>query len=170
MSTQQGHFGREHVVSGAFVFLLLGIFAVFATAMVLFSAQLYRGTVADAEAHNAHRVAESYLMNQVRRSDVTGGVEVEEIKGQTVLTFTWYAGEESFKTRIYCHNGVLRELFLGAQDEFIPEYGERICAMAAFAPSVENGLLTMQLTHADGRETTLLAALRCGNDGEVAQE
>ena len=36
---------RTHAISGAFVFLLLGMFAVFSVLMVLLSAQLYRTTV-----------------------------------------------------------------------------------------------------------------------------
>ena len=45
MSAGKIHAAREHSVSGEFVFLLLGVFAVFSTLLVLLSAQLYRVTV-----------------------------------------------------------------------------------------------------------------------------
>ena len=51
----------SHAISGAFVFMLLGIFAIFSTVMVLLSAKAYRGVVDKAAMHNSMRVASSYI-------------------------------------------------------------------------------------------------------------
>ena len=48
-----------HAISGVFVFLLLGIFAVFSTIMVLMSAKAYKGMVDESALLNWIRVASS---------------------------------------------------------------------------------------------------------------
>ena len=48
---------NNHAISGVFVFLLLGIFAIFSTIMVVMGAKAYRGMVEKADVHNSIRVA-----------------------------------------------------------------------------------------------------------------
>ena len=62
----------SHAISGVFVFMLLGIFAVFSTVMVLLSAKAYRGVVDKAAMHNSVRVASSYIRTMLRSDDETG--------------------------------------------------------------------------------------------------
>ncbi len=71
----------SHAISGAFVFLLLGLFALFATVMVLLGARAYRGTAERAGADNAARVAASYLRTMVRGHDETDSVRVARLRG-----------------------------------------------------------------------------------------
>lgn len=69
----------SHAISGVFVFLLLGLFAVFSTVMVLMGAKAYIGTANRAAEHNAQRVAQAYVRSMVRSGDAWGGVKVEKI-------------------------------------------------------------------------------------------
>ena len=69
----------SHAISGVFVFLLLGLFAVFSTVMVLMGAKAYIGTANRAAEHNAQRVAQAYVRSMVRSGDARGGVKVEKI-------------------------------------------------------------------------------------------
>lgn len=155
----------RHVVSGVFIFLLLGIFAVFSTVMVLFSAQFYRGTVDQTNRHNEDRVLIHYVINAVRGSDAAGSVTVAEEAGLPVLSLGMEADGDRYETKIYCYDGALRELFMDAAEPFDPEYGEVICPAEAFTPVMEGGLLTMTLTNSRGEIQTVHMALRCGEAG-----
>ena len=87
MSVGKIRTAREHSVSGAFVFLLLGVFAVFSTLLVLLSAQLYRGTVEQTQDHHDQRVLGSYLMNVVRGNDAADAVYVARMGETEALCF-----------------------------------------------------------------------------------
>jgi len=155
---------RRHVISGAFVFLLLGVFAMFAVLMTALGAQLYREVVSDADAHNDRRILTSYVTNAVRGGDGAERISVQTMEGLSVLTL----GNRRFETRIYCYEGTLREMFTAAGEPFAPEYGEVICAAGGFEPRLEGNLLEMTVTDAAGREQLLHVALRTGQKG--AQE
>ena len=71
---------RGRAISGAFVFLLLGVFAVFATVLVMLGARAYQSTVDRTEAHSTARVLESYIINAVRTDDAAGAVSVNDEK------------------------------------------------------------------------------------------
>lgn len=159
---------RGQGVSGAFVFLLLGVFAVLSTLMVLLSAQLYRVTVDQTRYHNDQRVLGSYLMNVVRGNDAASAVRVAHYDDTDVLCLVSGEGDESYITYVYCWDGTLRELFASAKDAFVPENGERICPAQAFRPEVEGALLTMHCVDGRGRAQALQSALHCAPaEGEV---
>ena len=112
----------SHTIAGAFVFLLLGVFAVFSVLMVLLCVGGYNRTAGGAERHNRERIAPSYLRTMVRGHDETGGIRLERIKG--IRTEDEDTGEETVEpvdldavvlddeeaaTRIFVHNGWLYE-------------------------------------------------------------
>lgn len=70
----------SHVISGVFVFLLLGIFAVFSTVMVVMGAKAYKGTADRAAEHNAARLAGAYIRSMVRSDDEEAAVRAEVIQ------------------------------------------------------------------------------------------
>ncbi len=139
----------SHDISGVFVFMLLGIFAVFSTVMVLLSARVYKGTVDRLTEHNAQRIAPAYVRSMVRADDQNGGVIVEEIGGITTVTLISNEDEDAYATRLYCYEGTLRELFTDADREFVPEEGEEVCSCDALTAQVSPGLLTVSLLNGD---------------------
>ena len=169
MSVGKIRAAREHSVSGAFVFLLLGVFAVFSTLLVLLSAQLYRVTVDQTREHNDQRVLGNYLLNVVRGNDAANAVRVQRFGEVDALCLDLHADGETYVTYVYCYNGALRELFASAQEPFDPEYGEIICPAQSFRPSQSGGLLRLDCVDGTGRERNLCAALYCGADGREAQ-
>lgn len=169
MKTVESGRGRGHIVSGAFVFLLLGVFAVFSTLMVLLSAQFYRTSVDQTRVHNERRVLCSYLMNVVRGNDVADAVRVTQIDGIDVLALGLEEDGERYETRIYCYDGALRELFTDAAQPFEPEYGEVICQARRFTPSLKDGLLEMRAQDGAGEEHLLHVALHGDANREEAQ-
>lgn len=139
----------SHVISGVFVFLLLGIFAVFSTVMVLMGAKAYKGTADRAASHNARRIASAYLRSMVRSDDDEGAFRVEEAAGVPAITMENVYDDETYVTRLYVYDGMLREWFTGAEMEFEPENGEIVCPADEMTASAENGLLTVRLRNGD---------------------
>ena len=151
----------SHVISGVFVFLLLGIFAVFSTVMVLLGARTYKATSERTQAHNEGRVAAAYVRSMLRADDKENVVRLEEIDGVHTVTMAYVYGDEEYLTRIYAYDGMLRELFTGKEMAFDPEMGEPVCPLEDMeAQMTSGGLLSVCLKAAEG-ETNVDIALRC---------
>ena len=141
--------GPSHSISGVFVFLLLGIFAVFSTVMVVLGAKAYKSTADRAADHNASRISNAYIRSMVRSDDSSNSLRVDEIDGITSVTLVYdYDGEE-YLTRIYVYDGILREWFTYAEAEFEPEAGEAVCAADEMKASLSGHLLSVQMRHGD---------------------
>ena len=91
---------NNHAISGVFVFLLLGIFAIFSTIMVVMGAKAYRGMVEKADVHNSIRVASSYIRTMLRSNDEAGVLRVEDVDGVQTITMENDYGD-IYVTRIY---------------------------------------------------------------------
>lgn len=170
MSKFKSASARGRSVSGAFVFLLLGVFALFSTLLVLLSAQLYRATVEETRMHNDRRVLGSYLMNIVRGNDAADAVRVERIGETDALCFDFDADGERYVTYVYCWNGALRELFAPAEEPFEPDYGEEICPAQSLRATMDGARLEMVCVDASGQAQKLCAALWCAADGGEARQ
>lgn len=151
----------SHAISGVFVFLLLGIFAVFSTVMVLLSARAYKGAVDRLADHSAARIAPAYLRSMVRADDETDVISVEDAAGVTAVTLRNVYDGEAYVTRIYCCDGTLREWFSEEASQFIPEEGESVCACEAMEAQVLPGLLSVRLKQQD-QWSQVDIALRAG--------
>ncbi len=136
---------QRHHISGVFVFLLMGLFALCATVMVLLGAKAYRGTAARAEAHGRERVAASYVRSMLRSDDEAGAVAVERHGDTDVIALTNTYDGEQFITRIYAWEGELREWFMSAAEPFDPEMGETVCPAETLEAGMEDGLLTVRI-------------------------
>lgn len=152
---------RSHAISGAFVFLLLGVFAVFAVLLVLFGAQAYRGAVDETTRHNEQRILQSFIVNAIRADDALEAVTAETIGGVEALRVDYDYDGERYVKRIYCHEGALRELFIEADVEFDPADGEFVCEAEAMTVAIDKNLITAVITDQYGISHTAQAALRC---------
>ena len=139
--SMKGNFG--HTISGTFIFLLLGIFAVCSTGMVLVSVQAYHSAENRSRKHNDERILSSYVRSMLRAED--GYASVSMISGdesdQLVLEHD-YDGD-IYLTRIYCSGGKLREWFFYGETPFVPEEGEAVCDAKELRAEVEDGLVTV---------------------------
>lgn len=131
---------NNHAISGVFVFLLLGIFAIFSTIMVVMGAKAYRGMVEKADVHNSIRVASSYIRTMLRSNDETGVLRVEDVNGIQTITMENDYGD-IYVTRIYLYDGKLREWFALAEIPFEPANGETVCSLDTMQAELKDGLL-----------------------------
>lgn len=152
---------KSRAVSGAFVFLLLGIFALFATMLVMLGTRAYESTVDASARHGDGRVLESFLANAVRADDAAGAVSIEEKDGMQVLRISASYGDAGYDKWIYCADGSLKELFVASDFEFDPASGESICPAQNLELKMEGGLLTARMTDAYGEIHDAKIALRC---------
>lgn len=135
----------SHAILGVFVFLLLGIFAVLSTVMVMMGVKAYKNTVEQLETHNGARIAPAYMRSMVRADDERNVVSVEEIAGVTAVTMRNEYDDEAYVTRIYCCDGRLYEWFSDAENAFVPEEGEAVCACGGMTAVIADGLLSIRL-------------------------
>ena len=154
----------SHSVSGVFVFLLLGIFALFGTAMVLLGVQAYRKTAENGGVHHVARITSSYLRSMVRSEDETGALRLEEAEGIPVLTLISRYDEEEYATRLYVWEGALRESFAETSEPFKPADGEEVCEAEAMEASLTDELLHIRIrTRGEWQDVDI--ALRAGGQG-----
>ena len=155
-----GNMKVQHGMQGAFIFVLLGLFALMSTLMVLLGAQMYHATVDRSQYNNANRVMGAYVRSMVRSLD-SGEVSVEEPGGipAVALKETWEG--EQYVTWIYQYDGALYEQYTDMEDEFNPERGTEICPANSLSAELEDGLLTVHLTNGSDEPCTVRVALRC---------
>ena len=151
----------QHSIQGAFIFVLLGLFAIMSTLMVLLGAQMYRGTVDRTALNNENRVLSAYVRSMVRYADNAGAVEVEQLDGIEMVSMHETIDDEEFITRIYMYEGELYEQFTEASYEFDPEEGTPICPAGSFEADLDDGLLTVRMTDGKGDPCTVQVALKC---------
>jgi hypothetical protein len=154
----------NHVISGAFAFLLLGIFAVFSTVMVLLGAKAYRSAVERTGVHSAARISTAYIRSMLRADDETEAIFFEEAEGTvssdeqeepvTLLTLALrnnYDGE-AFITRIYVYDGYLREWFTREEVPFRPDEGEIVCPAEEMEAKADGRQLQVRVRTGEGWE------------------
>lgn len=150
-----------HAMSGMFVFLLLGLFALFSTVLVLLCAQAYRNTVDQTAMHRDQRIIQSFMRNTLRAEDADNAVGTAKIGDIDALTIVSDFDGDIYVRYLYCYEGTLRDLFIGEEDIFRPEYGEEVCPAASFSADAQDGLVTIEMTDTDGRAYTFWIAQRC---------
>lgn len=150
-------------VSGVFVFLLLAMFAVFATMLTLFGAQAYREIVDRGSEHNTNRILDSVIANAVQADDAACAITVVNMGGVDALHISYLFDGENYGKWIYSHQGYLRELFTSEENGFEPGDGEILCEIGEMELSMENRLITAVITDKNGHSRMAQIALRCAD-------
>ena len=151
----------KHHIDGFIALLLFGVFAVCVLAVLLTGADAYRRLTRRDNAAYDRRTCVQYVATRVRQADTLDGVSVEDFGGTACLALR----DGDYVTRVYCYDGGLMELYCAGGSELDPEDGERVMAAQALDLSLEDGLLTIAATDAQGTESTLLLSLRSGEGG-----
>ena len=138
---------QGHTISGVFIFLLLGIFAIASVLMVLAGASVYSSSTGQTALHNEERIAASYIRSKLRESDADSMFSIEDHSGTQVLRID--NEEEGTVTLIYAWDGTLYECYTLAQLEKTQDipfsYAEAICALDEMQLIREDGLMTVLL-------------------------
>ena len=147
-------FRVHHSISGLFVFLLLGMFAVFSTTMVLLGARAYRNIAQQQTDHNTERIAPAYLRSMIRSTDKRDAYLIMNVDSNDpnndLLQIWQYFDGEGVLTYLYCHDGFLREYVVTAEVDseigFEPGLGETVCPLDSMTFDIdENDLMHAKL-------------------------
>jgi len=151
--------------SGIAALVIFCVFALCALGVLLTGANSYRSlTQRDAQSYDSRTLVQ-YLSTKVRQAAAPETVEVADFEGVTALCFTEELQGNIYITRIYCHEGWLKELFTAGDADLLPEDGERIAPLSALDIRREGDLLHFVLTDSSGGSTELIRLLRGGEVG-----
>ncbi len=153
----------QHHTDALAALLLFGVFAACVLAVLLTGANAYRRLTLRDRAVDNRRTCVQYIATRVRQGDVEGGVTVEPFQETNALCLA----QDGYVTRVYWYDGYLMELYCFAEERPGPEDGQRMMEAEALAFSLEDGLLTVDITTAGGGEETLLLSLRGGEEGTI---
>lgn len=151
---------RRHSISGAFVFLLLGVFAVFSMLLTVLGAQAYREIIDESSSHTRERIMQTFVRNAVRAQDEADAVSVEEYDGVPVLAIHSDIDGEGYTQYIYCWQGELRELLLPRGMRSSLRTVRRFAKRKVLKRRLKTGLLTARMTDAEGTVSTAYIACR----------
>lgn len=174
----------KHQISGLFVFVLIGAYAIFSLLLVLIGVQAYRTVVQDSDRNGQIRTTLSYVSNRIRSAD--GIVRVEQMgedKKNVLVLEQNYEGER-YQTRIYYMpdgfseqddedgqsekapvsetSGALYEQLVSYDEAFDPDMGEQIVAIGTFDITQEGNTITLKLTTLEGEPHEMQLKLRTG--------
>ena len=148
----------KHHMSSLGALLLFGVFAACVMAVLFTGAGAYERLIRRDQAAYDRRTALQYVATRVRQADSLNGIWVEDFLGSKALVLQ----EGDYVTRVYCYEGYLMEFYVSQTDPAAPGDGERILELKALDAALEDGLLTVTVTHPDGEESTLVLSLRSG--------
>ncbi|NBI65794.1 DUF4860 domain-containing protein [Pseudoflavonifractor sp. 60] len=148
----------QHHIDALAALLLFGVFAVCILAVLLTGADAYhRLTVRDRLASD-RRTCSQYVATRVRQSDLQDGVAVERVEDTDVLVL----GSGEYVTYVYCHDGWLMELYAWTGEPLVLSDGWQLLEMAHMGLSLEEGMLTVDITTSTGDQDRLSLSLRSG--------
>lgn len=153
---------RESKITGLLVLMVFALFALCILMVLLTGAEAYEALVHRGEKSYEYRTAAQYLAARVRQSDALDRITVEDFNGCSTLELRQEIEGEGYITRVYCHDGFLRELFTAEDGSFSPEDGEKLMALAELSFEKTENALSARLVTAAGVEETLVWYLRSG--------
>lgn len=150
-----------HMISGIFVFFLIGFFAIASIVLVLTGINVYRHVTEEATRNTDRQLALSYLCNKVHAYDKTQSVLVDNQGGIQFLCLRESIDEEVYETRIYFYQGTICEQYVPMDAEFNPELGDRLTEVKALQfKELTQSLLQVEVTLSDESVHDMYMALR----------
>lgn len=153
---------RKGKMTGVVALLVFCIFAVCIVLVLLTGANAYRGLTQRDQSAYSRRTAAQYLTTRVRQADRDGQIAVGKFGGEDALLLEEEIDGVLFITRVYYHDGAIRELFTVADETFAPEDGEEILPARSLTVEKEGQWLRFSVTGEDGTVTDLTLFLHSG--------
>ena len=119
---------------------VLAVFAVCVLMTLLYGVRIYQNLVRRGEDSFERRTAVQYVATRVRQAET---ISVTDFEGCEALTIRDQIGGTTYLTRLYCHEGYLRELFCAENAQLQPGAGEKILPAEHLEVAIENDLLTV---------------------------
>ena len=127
--------------------LVFGVFALCVAAVLLTGAGAYKKLTARGTDSYDKRVAVRYLTTRFHQA---ADMQIEDFSGLQAMTVREKIGGRVYVTRVYCHDGYIRELFAAESTQVHPDDGEILLAAGDLDFSVDDEILIVEITHPDG--------------------
>ena len=159
---------NRNPISSLAPLLLFAIFTVCILSVLLTGADTYQNLLLRDQTTFDQRTAVQYLTTRIRQNDSANHIfagRFEEISqsGDTLFLKEEIDGKQ-YLTRIYCHDGYLRELFSPADVVFSPADGEKILKITDLEITLESDMLYIEIVYPDGETSSLTLKLRGGKE------
>ena len=154
------HVVKKHRIDGVIALLLFGVFAACVLLVLLTGTDVYRKLTERNQESYDQRTGIQYVATKVRQAELGTDVSVGNFDGIETLTFSEEIDGDTYVTRIYCHEGWIKELFAYEGGDFDPEDGEKIIEAQSLDVGLDDGLLSIDVVDENGSESQLALALR----------
>jgi len=144
--------------------MVFGVFAACLLFLLLTGADAYQKMRQRDTATYESRTAVQYMTTRVRQADRAESITAEAFDGLDALVLLEEIEGETYKTKLYCYDGWLTELYAAACSDLSPADGEKILELKGLELSLQDGFLQAKLTLPDGREEELSLQLRSGRE------
>lgn len=167
MTSKHKTYSGSHAISELFTFLLFAMFLVLSLLIVVIGADGYRGVVDTGEQTSALRTSFGYVAGKLRSEAASGGVEIRNVEGRSLLVLTENYENDIYETIIYHKDGALYEVYRDVSaTEFSEELGERLAEVADFTFDwTDEGLLALTARDANNNAQTLRMSMRTAQGG-----
>lgn len=129
---------RTSKLTGFATLLLFTVMAACMLLVLLTGAKIYRNLVQNGRKQFEDQTAVQYVITRVRQAKT---VEIGEFDGCEALIIPEQIGGDNYLTRIYLHEGYLRELFCAADAALCAEDGQKLIPAEVLRFSQEEELL-----------------------------
>lgn len=138
--------------------VLSALFLTLAMGLALLSSSVYCRIVDSAGQVAVQRTALSYLVNQVRRSDLAGSISYGEFGDGDAV----FLREDGYITILYPHDGQLCELYMEQGGDLAPADGMEITALGGLSIAVRDGVMDFEIVDLSGTAHKASVAPRSG--------
>ena len=121
--------------------LVFTVFAVCVLMVLLYGARVYGQLAQQGEESFRLRTAAQYLRTRVWQAEV---VSITDFDGCDALILKETIDGMDYLTRVYCHEGFLRELFCAESASLSPEDGEKILSLESLKMELNGDLLVLK--------------------------
>lgn len=131
---------------------VFGIFALCVAAVLLTGVGAYKNLTDRGTDSYEQRVAARYITTRFHQAPV---VQLEDFCGLRAMTVREEIGGRVYVTRVYCHEGYIRELFAAEGAEVSPADGELLLEAESLSFSMDAQLMTVEIGHRSGKTQKL---------------
>lgn len=151
---------KERSLSALAALLTFALFAIGILSVLLGGANVYRQLNQRDQKSYDRRTCAQYIATKLRQAPAPEAVAIAPFGDGDALLITETIKEDTYLTRVYCHNGWLMELFTISDGEFAPEDGEKILPLQELSLSLDGSLISVSLTDTDGLSQHLKLHIR----------
>ena len=161
---KRSNHSKTKKIEFVFPVMIFFVFTLSALIVILFAAQIYQQTVADAAMNYNANTSLAYVREKIHQHD-NGRIGTTTFDGCDAIVMREELGGETYATYIYAYDGMLRELFIKDEmaDSFSASSGQQILSVESFsAESLGDRLLSFSCVDEDGHEASACVGVYAG--------